>query len=98
MRRIATSCFASSPKLGIDEIAPPDGAFYIYMDVSHLTHDSLAFCRKLLVDTGIAATPGVDFDPLRGSRTMRFSYSGSTETVEEALRALKVWLPEQARP
>jgi aspartate/methionine/tyrosine aminotransferase len=79
------------PKAGFDRFAPPDGAFYLYADVGHLTNDSEAFCRRILAETGVAATPGVDFDPERGSATMRFSFAGSTETVVEAARRLAAW-------
>ena len=51
-----------------ERIAPPDGAFYIYADIGHLTHDSLAFCERLLRDTGVATAPGLDFDPVNGHR------------------------------
>ncbi|MGL1080459.1 aminotransferase class I/II-fold pyridoxal phosphate-dependent enzyme, partial [Vibrio parahaemolyticus] len=54
------------PRAGLDRLAPADGAFYIYADVSHLTDDADAFARRLLAETGIAATPGIDFDPHRG--------------------------------
>ena len=80
------------PKAGLDRIAPPDGAFYLYVDVGHVTNDSADFCRRLLADTGVAITPGMDFDPSRGSRTLRFSFAGATETMEEAARRLGSWL------
>jgi aspartate/methionine/tyrosine aminotransferase len=79
------------PKAGFDRFAPPDGAFYLYADVGDLTNDSEAFCRRMLAETGVAATPGVDFDRERGSATMRFSFAGSTETVVEAARRLAAW-------
>jgi len=80
------------PEAGFDQLAPADGAFYIYADVSRLTNDSVVFCQKMLDETGIAATPGIDFDPPRGHRYVRFSFAGSTEEMEEAVRRLKVWL------
>ena len=80
------------PKAGLDRIAPPDGAFYLYVDVGHVTNDSADFCKRLLADTGVAITPGMDFDPSRGSRTLRFSFAGSTETMTEAARRLGSWL------
>jgi aspartate/methionine/tyrosine aminotransferase len=61
------------PKAGFDKIAPPDGAFYIYADVSDLTEDSLGFAREILQNAGVAVTPGLDFDPRRGAQTLRFS-------------------------
>lgn len=80
------------PPLGLGGIAPPDGAFYIYADIGHLTDDSLGFCEALLRDTGVAAAPGVDFDPVEGGRFIRFSFAVSTAEVEEALRRLEPWL------
>ncbi len=80
------------PKAGLDRFAPPDGAFYLYVDVGHVTNDSADFCKRLLADTGVAITPGIDFDPSRGSRTLRFSFAGSTETMTEAARRLGAWL------
>jgi aspartate/methionine/tyrosine aminotransferase len=79
------------PKAGFDRLAPADGAFYLYADVGHLTNDSAEFCRRMLVDTGIACTPGIDFDPLRGHAALRFSFAGSTETMREAARRLVRW-------
>lgn len=77
------------------EIAPPDGAFYLYADVGrHLRggEDSVAFCQRMLEETGIAATPGIDFDPSRGGRAVRFSYAGAYADMEEAASRLKRWL------
>jgi aspartate/methionine/tyrosine aminotransferase len=79
------------PALGLGSIAPPDGAFYIYADIGHLTDDSLAFCEQLLRDTGVATAPGVDFDPVDGGRFIRFSFAVSTAEVEEALRRITPW-------
>jgi aspartate/methionine/tyrosine aminotransferase len=79
------------PRLGLTSIAPPDGAFYIYADISHLTNDSLEFCKALLIDTGVATAPGVDFDPVEGHHFIRFSFAVSTSQVEEALRRLELW-------
>lgn len=79
------------PGLGLAEIAPPDGAFYIYADVGHLTDDSLAFCTRLLRDTGVATAPGIDFDPVDGKRFIRFSFAVSTDLVEEAITRMKPW-------
>ncbi|MCP2262102.1 Aspartate/methionine/tyrosine aminotransferase [Streptoalloteichus tenebrarius] len=80
-------------KLGIERVAPADGAFYAYADVSHLTDDSMAFCQRLLDETGVAIVPGVDFDPVDGGRFVRLSFAGSTEDVAEALGRLGAWLP-----
>lgn len=83
------------PALGLDQIAPPDGAFYIYADISRYTDDSLAFCLKLLEDTGIATAPGVDFDPMDGHRHMRISFAISTAEIREALDLLVPWFADQ---
>jgi aspartate/methionine/tyrosine aminotransferase len=79
------------PRLGLTSIAPPDGAFYIYADIGHLTNDSLAFCETLLRETGVATAPGIDFDPVDGRRFMRFSFAVSTAEVREALARLTPW-------
>ncbi len=76
------------PAAGITNFAPPDGAFYVYADVSDLTSDSLAFARRILDEAGVAVTPGLDFDPLRGHRTLRFSYARSTADIREGLDRL----------
>ena len=79
------------PSLGLKRIAPPDGAFYIWADIGHLTDDSAAFCEELLRDTGVATAPGVDFDPVDGRRFIRFSFAVSTPEVEQALSRLRPW-------
>ncbi len=79
------------PRAGFDKIAPPDGAFYIYADVSDLTSDSLAFARDILHKAGVAVTPGLDFDPVRGATTLRFSYARSTKDIVEGLRRLQAY-------
>lgn len=76
------------PQAGFDKLAPADGAFYIYADVGALTNDSDAFCRKILADTGVALTPGIDFDPERGNRFVRFSYAETPATVKHAAALL----------
>ena len=81
------------PRLGIDRLAPADGAFYVYADVGHLTDDSMAFCHRLLAETGIATAPGVDFDTEVGNRFVRLSFAGATDDVTEALVRLERWLP-----
>ena len=85
------------PRLGLARIAPPDGAFYIWADIGHLTNDSLDFCRRLLIDTGVATAPGVDFDPVEGSRFMRFSFAVSTELLQEALARIEPWFARGGR-
>jgi len=79
------------PKAGFNRLASADGAFYIYADVSEMTNDSPAFCRRLLAETGIAATPGTDFDPSRGHRFVRFSFAREYPMIAEAARRLKEW-------
>lgn len=79
------------PALGLKQIAPPDGAFYVYADIGHLTDDSLGFCAQLLEDTGVATAPGVDFDPVDGRRFIRFSFAVSTDRVERALARITPW-------
>ena len=79
------------PRLGLTNIAPPDGAFYIYANVGHLTNDSLEFCKTLLRDTGVATAPGIDFDPVAGHRHMRISFAVSTAEVEDAIARMTPW-------
>ena len=69
------------------------GAFYAYADASRFTNDSLAFCKRMLTEAGVAASPGVDFDRVNGGRFLRFSYAGSRQTVEKALERLQGFLP-----
>lgn len=97
-RRNRELLLAALPALGLKEIAPPDGAFYIYADVGHLTDDSLSFCQKLLRETGVATAPGIDFDPVDGRRHIRFSFAVSTDRVEDAIARMTVWFAAQARP
>jgi aspartate/methionine/tyrosine aminotransferase len=80
------------PRLGLDRLAPADGAFYVYADVGHLTDDSLSFCHRLLAETGVATAPGVDFDTAVGNRFVRLSFAGSPEEVAAALGRLEAWL------
>lgn len=79
------------PRAGFGRIAPPDGAFYFYADVAELTDDSRALAARILAEAGVAVTPGLDFDPGRGHRTLRFSYAGSTADMAEGLRRLVAW-------
>jgi len=78
--------------LGITRLAPADGAFYVYADVSDFTADSLRFCEALLADTGLAIAPGIDFDTRRGGSYVRFSFAGPAGDIDEALRRLGPWL------
>jgi len=76
------------PRLGLSDLAPADGAFYVYADIGHLTDDSTSWCARLLAETGVAIAPGVDFDTVHGNRTVRFSFAGSTSDVTQALARL----------
>ncbi len=87
---------AALPKLGLTQIAPPDGAFYIYADIGHLTQDSLGFCKDLLRDTGVATAPGLDFDPVEGGHFIRLSFAVSTPQIEEAIGRLIPWFAARA--
>ena len=90
-RRNRELLLAALPRLGLENIAPPDGAFYIYADVGGLTDDSLGFCKQLLTDTGVATAPGIDFDPVDGHRFIRLSFAVSTPEIEDAIRRLVPW-------
>ena len=79
------------PRAGFGKLAPADGAFYLYADVSEMTDDSVAFSRRVLHEAGVAVTPGIDFDPARGHRFLRFSYSGTTKDMAEAAKRLRAW-------
>jgi len=81
---------------GLTRFAPAEGAFYLYVDVSSLTRDSEAFCRKILAETGVATTPGLDFDPIHGGDWVRLSFAGSSEDITQATALLADWLPSQS--
>jgi len=80
------------PEIGFRIASPMDGAFYAYVDVSRFTNDSMTFARKMLAEINVAATPGLDFDPIEGHRAMRFSYAGSNAEIEEAAERMAAWL------
>ncbi len=80
------------PEIGFTTLSPADGAFYIYCDVAHLTNDSFEFARRMLHETKVAATPGLDFDPLEGRRWLRFSYCASHDDIRRAVDRLAAWL------
>ena len=82
---------AGLPRAGLDRLTVATGAFYTYADISHLTNDSIEFCRRMLREAGVATTPGVDFDPQRGRGTLRISFAGSTAEMEEAVKRLVAW-------
>jgi aspartate/methionine/tyrosine aminotransferase len=79
-------------KIGIERVAPTDGAFYAYADVSDFTDDSMKFCSKLLADTGVAIAPGIDFDTVRGSSFVRLSFAGPTSDIDEAVARIGSWI------
>lgn len=79
-------------ELGIDRIAPPDGAFYIYADIGHITQDSYGFCAQMVRETGIAFAPGIDFDPEEGHRFIRISFALSENEVRSAMRLFSKWI------
>jgi aspartate/methionine/tyrosine aminotransferase len=80
------------PGIGISEMHPVDGAFYIYADIARFTNDSIGFSRRMLEEAGVAATPGLDFDPVEGSHYLRLSFAGSEQDCREAVARLKGWL------
>ncbi len=84
------------PRIGLPLFAPPDGAIYIYADVSQLTTDSTRLSTDMLEEIGVAVTPGVDFDRARGATTMRISYAGSPEDVALGVERLSAWLSRSA--
>ena len=75
-------------RLGFTDIAPADGAFYAYAGIGCFSNDSPAFCRRLLEEAGVAATPGLDFDPERGHATVRFSFAQAPEVIAEGVERL----------
>jgi aspartate/methionine/tyrosine aminotransferase len=88
-RRILTE---GLPKIGLDKFLPVDGAFYLYADVSRFSNDSLAFAKRMLNEAGVAATPGIDFDPVNGHNFLRFCYAGSSAEMHEAVERIGKWL------
>src|SRR5438067_4861526 len=86
---------ATMRRAGLSRFAPAEGAFYLYVDVSDLTRDSQELCRRLLAETGVAITPGRDFDPIHGDGWVRLSFAGSTGEIAEAAQRLESWLAKQ---
>lgn len=84
------------PKMGLGKFAPPDGAFYVYINVSDYTDDSLQFCAQVLERAGVAITPGLDFDPAQGHHWVRLSYARASEDIGEGLRRLAAFMAELA--
>jgi aspartate/methionine/tyrosine aminotransferase len=88
-RRILTE---GLPKAGLDKFLPVDGAFYLYADIAHFSNDSLDFAKRMLNEAGVAATPGIDFDPVNGHNFLRFCYAGSASEMHEAVQRIGTWL------
>jgi aspartate/methionine/tyrosine aminotransferase len=82
---------------GFDRLAPADGAFYVWACVDHLGDDSQSLCSRWLDELGVAATPGVDFDPTQGHRYVRFSFAGDTDDIVEAVARLGGWVLSRAQ-
>jgi aspartate/methionine/tyrosine aminotransferase len=82
------------PKIGLGRFMPIDGAFYVYIDVSSLTNDSMDFCQRAIREAGVAITPGLDFDPREGRRFVRLSFAGSEQDMRDALAKLGSWLSD----
>jgi aspartate/methionine/tyrosine aminotransferase len=80
------------PRSGLDKFLPADGAFYLYADVSRFADDSAVFARRMLNEAGVAATPGLDFDPVHGRQFLRFCYAGSAAEMHEAVERIGKWL------
>jgi aspartate/methionine/tyrosine aminotransferase len=80
------------PKVGLDSFLPADGAFYLYADISRFSGDSFAFAKRMLEEAGVAATPGVDFDPVRGKNFLRLCYAGAQDDMREAVARIGNWL------
>ena len=80
------------PKAGLTKFLPADGAFYLYADVSEFTSDSFEFANRMLEKAHVAATPGVDFDPVHGRSFVRFSYARSADEMREAVVRIARWL------
>jgi aspartate/methionine/tyrosine aminotransferase len=90
-RRSRDLLLAALPGAGFPRISPAEGAFYLYADVSDRSNDSRDFCRRMLTEAGVAASPGVDFDRDRGHSFVRFSYCGPEADMAEAARRLQAW-------
>jgi len=83
------------PRAGLESILPADGAFYLYADINRYTGDSATFAKAMLRETGVAATPGIDFDPDRGNSYLRLCYAGAEHDMREAARRIAAWLKLQ---
>jgi aspartate/methionine/tyrosine aminotransferase len=90
-RRSRDYLLRTLPAAGFERLSPAEGAFYIFADLAGRSNDSVAFCARMLAETGLAATPGVDFDRGRGHRFVRFSYCGPEADMREAVARLARW-------
>ncbi|HTT49165.1 MAG TPA: aminotransferase class I/II-fold pyridoxal phosphate-dependent enzyme [Pseudolabrys sp.] len=88
-RRILTH---GLPQVGLDKFLPVDGAFYLYADISRFSGDSLDFAKRMLNEAHVAATPGIDFDPVNGRNYLRFCYAGAAADMREAVQRIGDWL------
>jgi aspartate/methionine/tyrosine aminotransferase len=80
------------PEIGLPHLAPADGAFYVYADISEYSTDSLGFCARLLSETGVAIAPGIDFDTVHGGSYARMSFAGPASDIAETVRRMGPWL------
>jgi aspartate/methionine/tyrosine aminotransferase len=90
-RRSRDHLLTALPAAGFTRLSPAEGAFYLFADISDRSNDSVEFCARMLLEAGVAATPGVDFDHSRGGRFLRFSYCGPEADMREAAARLKRW-------
>ena len=79
-------------KTAWNKLSESDGAFYTYIDISEFSQDSFIVVKKILDETGVALTPGTDFDKLNGRNFIRLSFSGEHQLVKEALDILSTWI------
>ena len=96
-RRTAAFSREGLPKAGLDKFLPVDGAFYLYADISKFSGDSLDFAKRMLNEAHVAATPGIDFDPVNGHNYLRFCYAGSAADMREAVERIGAWLDKAPR-
>jgi aspartate/methionine/tyrosine aminotransferase len=90
-RRSRDHLLRALPEAGFARLAPAEGAFYLFADITDRSNDSADFCARMLAEVGIAATPGIDFDHARGNRFLRFSYCGPEADMREAAARLRAW-------
>ena len=92
MKRTVVSCAKDCRKPASTNSLPVDGAFYLYADIARFSDDSLDFAKRMLNEAGVAATPGIDFDPVNGRHFLRFCYAGSAGEMHEAVERIANWL------